>query len=470
LADALANPAQSPVLRPMDTVRIFSRFDFENPPIVSVGGEVRQPGTYQTSGQVHLSDAVHLAGGLAPDAETEDVQVFRNLPGGKLRTFSVNLSKALAGDPIENILLQPRDHLLIHRNASQVQPATVYVEGEVARPGRYALSTDMRLSDLIRIGGGLTLSADTQTADLTKYQWMDQAELTGQHETIALSAAIAGDAEANVSLHNGDVLTIRQLPDWNDLGASIRVNGEVKHPGTYGIRPGEHLSSVLERVGGFLPGAYPKGIVFQREEVRQLEQKSRDDLIQHIRSEPTAIKASVQETGQERAALAEAALAQRNNSIAALQQAPIMGRLVVRMPSDLPRFKGSPDDIELRRSDTVFIPKVPQFVVITGQIYNSNAITYRQGRNAGWYLQQAGGPTEQANQKAIFIIRANGSVVSNQGSGLWNGGVLSTNVEPGDTIVVPEKAIGGSSAAWKNLIAISQLASAAATTAFIAVH
>ena len=70
LASALANPAKAPVLHPMDTVRIFSRFDFENPPTVSVLGDVRDPGTYQTSGQIHLADAVHLAGGLAPDAQT----------------------------------------------------------------------------------------------------------------------------------------------------------------------------------------------------------------------------------------------------------------------------------------------------------------------------------------------------------------------------------------------------------------
>ena len=66
LADALANPSQAPVLHAMDTVRIFSRFDFENPPSVSVLGDVRVPGTYQTSGQIHIADAVHLAGGLSP--------------------------------------------------------------------------------------------------------------------------------------------------------------------------------------------------------------------------------------------------------------------------------------------------------------------------------------------------------------------------------------------------------------------
>src|SRR5580692_4252237 len=131
LADTFANPAQAPVLHPMDTVRIFSRFDFENPPVVSVWGDVRAPGTYRTSGQIRLGDAIHLAGGLTPDAQKEDAQVFRYLPDGKFKIFSVNLSEALSGDPTENIVLQPRDRLLIHRNANAADPATVYIQGEV---------------------------------------------------------------------------------------------------------------------------------------------------------------------------------------------------------------------------------------------------------------------------------------------------------------------------------------------------
>src|SRR6202040_635271 len=80
LADALANPEQAPMLRPMDPIRVYSRFDFENPPVVSVWGDVRTPGTFQTAGQIRLIDAVHMAGGLGPDAQTGDAQVFRYLP------------------------------------------------------------------------------------------------------------------------------------------------------------------------------------------------------------------------------------------------------------------------------------------------------------------------------------------------------------------------------------------------------
>jgi polysaccharide export outer membrane protein len=469
LAQALADPAQSPVLRPMDTVRIFSRFDFENPPAVSIGGAVRAPGTYQTSGQIRLADAIHLAGGLTPDAQSTEAQLFRYLPDGKFKISSVGLSQALGGDPVENILLQPRDRLLIHRNPEAAEPATVYIQGEVQRPGRYPLAEGMRVSDLIRLGGGFKDSADLEVADLTEYPLQNKAAGSGAHHEVHVSAALAGAAADNVSLQNGDALTIRQLSGWNDLGASVSIRGEVAHPGQYGVHPGERLSSVLRRAGGLLPSAYAQGIVFERDDVRQFERKNREELIQRIRMESTSFKTSIEETAQGQAALAQQSLAQRNAEIAALEQTPVTGRLVVRLPGNLARFPGSLDDIEMRRGDSVFIPKRPEFVIVSGQVYNSNAITYRPRRTAGWYLRQAGGPTDQGNVKQVFIIRANGSVESGQGSALWNGGILSTVIEPGDTIVVPEKAIGGSNS-WRNLIAVAQLAEAAATTAFIATH
>jgi protein involved in polysaccharide export with SLBB domain len=469
LADALDKPSQSPILQAMDTVRIFSRYDFENPPMVSIGGGVRAPGSYQTSGQIRLADAVHLAGGLTPDAQVADAQVFRYLPDGKFEIFSVGLSQALGGNPVENIFLQPRDRLLVHRNPDAVEPATVYLQGEVAKPGRYPLAQGMHISDLIHLGGGFKNSADQSMADLTEYLVQNSGASAAPHHEVNITAALANAPAENLILHNGDSLTIRQLSGWNELGASITIRGEVAHPGSYGIRPGERISSVLARAGGLLATAYPEGIVFEREEVRQLERKSRDELIERVRMQSASFKTSLQETAQDQASLTQQSITQRNAEISALEQAPVTGRLVLRVPANLARFPGSVDDIEARRGDTLFVPKRPEFVVVTGQVYNSNAITYRPRRNAGWYLSQAGGPTDQGNVKRVFIIRVNGSVVSKQGSALWNGGVLSTVIGPGDTVVVPEKAIGGSNG-WKNLIAVAQLAEAAATTAFIATH
>ncbi len=467
LADALANPAEAPVLRAMDTVRIFSRFDFENPPSVSVWGDVRQPGTYRTSGQIRLSDAVHLAGGFAPDAQKEDAQVFRYLPDGKFKIFSVNLNQALAGDPTEDIALQSRDRLLIHRNPQAADPATVYVQGDVVRPGRYPLTTNMTVGDLIRIGGGLKPSADTEMADLTHYAYSEAGQLSGQHESVSIHAALTGNADPTAPIHNGDVLTIRQLPGWNDLGASITVKGEVKNPGTYGIQPGERLSSVIERAGGFQPSAYPYGAIFKRVQVRDLEAKDQNEMLVRLKSEQSNLQ-MLPETDPDKKRAKDMALEQWQTAIEELGANPPSGRLAIHISSSVNRWENTPEDVELRAGDSIEIPKRPGYITVTGQVFHPTAVSYRPGKSARWYLSQSGGPTQLANKKAIFVIRADGSVLGTK-AGLWSGDSLSAELRPGDSVVVPEKSVGGGPQ-WQTIFLAAQVASSVASTAFIAAH
>jgi polysaccharide export outer membrane protein len=461
LAGALANPSQAPVLHAMDTVRIFSRFDFENPPTVSVWGDVRGPGTYRTSGQIHLSDAVHLAGGIAPDAKVDDAQVFRYLPDGKMKIFSVSLNLALEGDPTANILLEPRDRLLIHRSPDAIQPASAYVQGDVGKPGRYPLTTNMTVADLIRVGGGLKPSADTLAADLTHYEW-NQGDLTGRHQAITISAALSGDPASNVSVSNGDVLTIRQLPGWNDIGASIAVRGEVGHPGTYGIRPGEKLSSVLERAGGFGPQAYLYGAVLMRREVREREMAARLEMVRRLREEGVNLK-TLPETDADQRNAKMTAIGETETTLQQLQANPPIGRVVIRVQSDVGAWRNSAADIPVRDGDVLIIPKKADYVTVNGQVFNPTAVSYRPGRSARWYLSQAGGTTQLANKKAIFVIRADGSVLAaKNNSGFWSGDPLGTTLRPGDSIIVPEVAPRIGNRNWQNLFQAGQLATSAA--------
>src|SRR5438445_13413534 len=97
LAAALSDSAVSPQLKPLDTVRIFSRFDFEDAPAVSVSGAVRNPGTFQTSGQVHLRDAVELAGGVTPDAAMDAAQHLRVMTDRGITMVSVRLGAGTRG-------------------------------------------------------------------------------------------------------------------------------------------------------------------------------------------------------------------------------------------------------------------------------------------------------------------------------------------------------------------------------------
>src|SRR5256884_5444075 len=108
LAAALEHPETAPKLEPLDTVRVFGRFDFEPWPEILITGEVRSPGQYRTSGQQHLRDAIYQAGGVTPDAWLDSAQLFRKQPDGTTRVFSINLRDALAGEPLNNILVEPR--------------------------------------------------------------------------------------------------------------------------------------------------------------------------------------------------------------------------------------------------------------------------------------------------------------------------------------------------------------------------
>jgi len=389
------------------------------------------------------------------------------LPDGKFKIFSVNLSEALGGDPVENIILQPRDRLLIHRNPDAIEPATVYLQGEVGKPGRYPLSTNMRVADLIRIGGGLKPSADAQSADLTQNQWSQDNKLSGQHEVVALSAALSGDAKSNAILHNGDVLTIRQLPGWNDLGASITLKGEVSHPGTYGIRPGDRLSSVLERAGGFQPNAYPYGAILQRVQVREMETQAQREVILRVKDAQSSLELLPDTDPKEKQAKLTA-IQQWQSTLNQLTSNPPLGRVTVRISSKIDRWKNTPADVEVRAGDILVIPKRPSYVMVTGQVFNPTAVSFRPGKSAKWYLSQSGGPTQVANKKAIFVIRADGSVIGSRRS-LLSGDSLSATLQPGDTVVVPEKALGGG-LQWQSVLLTAQTASAIASTLFIALR
>ena len=469
LATALGHPESAPRLQALDTIRVFGRYDLEAAPEFAVYGEVRSPGNYRSSGQAHLRDAIYQAGGITPDAWKESAQLFRSVADGSTKVFSISLGEALAGDPLNNILIEPRDRILVHRRPERVNPASVYVRGEVARAGRYPLVTNMRVSDLVRSAGGLLRSANPTSADLTHYavtSGVSPAAQQQQPHAVNLGAALAKDEAEDYLLHDGDVLTVPQQTGWNNIGASVTIRGEVAKPGAYGIQPGERLSSLLRRAGGLLPTAYPQAAVFERFEVREIQQKSRQELIQRLEQESTVVKMTVSSSGADEAALQQAAIQQRQRIIEGLRRTPVSGRLVIHIQKGQKNFAGSPEDIELRAGDSLEIPKQPGFVVIVGQVYNSNAITYAPGRNAGWYLSRAGGATGLANKKAIFIVRANGSVTSNDG--MWSGGVLSSKLGPGDVLVVPEKAtVGGTG--WKNVVAIAQVAQAAALAAAVAI-
>jgi len=455
LGDALAGKDQGLVLKPLDTVRVFGRYDFEDPPIVTVTGAVRDPGDHVTNGVTFLRDAIFLAGNTTADAELDDVQVFRRTEDGQLRVLSANLGKALTGDAHQNLMLQPKDRVFVHRNLAKTDPAIVTIEGEVDRPGKYPLGENMTAADLVRLAGGLKRGAYTQEADLTRFEVEGDSKIVSDFVTVPIARALANEPDADVRLRDGDVLTIRQITGWTDLGAVIKVEGEVAHPGTYGIQQGERLSSIIERAGGFTSNAYPYGAVFERAQVRQMEIQNRQDLIRRVKSE--AAEAKLTPAGDQEDSK-QAILLQYDTTLEKLEHTNPAGRLVIHISSDMKAWSNTGQDIQVRDGDSIFVPKHPNIVIVNGSVYNPTAITYKPGKNAGWYLSQAGGPTGMANKKAVFVVRADGSVIGGSG-GMFSGGVEKAELRPGDMVIVPERTFSISHK-FQNTVQAAQISTA----------
>jgi len=459
LSTTLGNPASAPKLQPLDTVRIFSRYDFEPAPEVWIDGEVRNPGQFTTAGQAHVRDAIYLAGGVLPGAAMDSAQVFRTGKDGTKTILSVNLAEALAGSATANIPLEPHDRIIIHRNVAEVDPPSVYVKGDVAKPGRYPLAANMNVQSLVQLAGGLKPSAYSESAILTHQEGKGTGASVSTSLDINLATVMAGRSDGDKLLLNGDVLTVRQNPNWNDLGATVTLRGEVQHPGTYGISPGESLSSVLEKAGGFTSQAYSYGIVLTRREVRDLEMHSHQELVTRVKAEETRLK-SLPENDADQKNLKLTAIAQTETTLTQLQTNLPVGRVVIHTSPDEKSFDRRAEGTPLRNGDVIIVPKKPNYVVVQGQIFNPTAVGFVAGRSANWYLGQAGGFTQLADKKAAFVIRADGSVLAakNNNSSMWSGNPMDSVLMPGDMIVVPERAPNIGSRNWIPLIQSAQVA------------
>jgi len=432
--------------------------------IVYLEGHVVRPGRQPFRDGMRLSDVLHSYQDMLPEPAAVGEIVRLVPPDLHVQTVEFNVPDVLIGNG--NLPLQPFDTIRVLGRYDADAP-NVEIRGEVLRPGKYPLSEGMTAAQLVRMAGGFKRDALVETADLISYHVVNGTKVASERADVHIGDAVdREDSSADRNLKPGDVLTIHQITGWNDIGASITIEGEVAHPGSYGFQEGERLSDVLRRAGGFRETAYPAGAVLIREQVRELEEKSRAELIRQIETSADAARMS-KNAPADQSGQSKLIQDQQEQILSRLKSQPATGRLVIHIAANIEEWAGTPADIELRRGDVLRIPKRPGFVLVSGQVYNASAITFNPGKTAGWYLQHAGGSTNVANRKEIFVIRANGSVVGRRSGEWYDRDVLSTRMQPGDVVVVPQKIVGPSML-WRNLLSTAQVASSIAITAAVA--
>jgi protein involved in polysaccharide export with SLBB domain len=427
-----------------------------NQQAVYLEGHVFRPGKYAYRDGMTIADLLRSYQDVMPEPADHAELVRLQPPDYRPETISLNLPDILMGN--NTMLLQPFDLIRVF-SRYEIDSPVVSIEGEVLRPGNYPMSQGMTVVGLVRMAGGFRRSAYRDEADLSSYVVERGQKVMVSHEAIDLGNALGGDKAADVVLKPGDVVSIRQLSGWRDIGSSVTIEGEVEHAGSYGIEQGERLSSALKRAGGFRESAYPPAAVLERVQVRELGEQARQQMIQRLETTPLDVMPGVMST-QDQTNLQQSLQQQRLQVIASLRSHPASGRQVIDISSDISKWENTAADIELRAGDKLVIPKRPTFVMVTGQVYNATAISYIPGRDVGWYLGKAGGATRAGDKKNIYVLRADGSIIVHENNWI-SGSLMNLRLRPGDSIIVPEKLIGGSQV-WRNIIAAAQLMSAAA--------
>lgn len=422
-------------LEPRDRVYVFQRANFRQQPKVSIAGSVQAPGQYEFKRNMRLADLVLAAGGVLRDTDSGEVEVYRTDPATHDVSLSkVNLARAMSSEKSDDILLQDMDRVVVHSIYERKLREEVSVMGEVNRAGSVPLAQGMRVADLVFAGGNVTQMAYLGRAEITRYKVVNGQRRWSDHIEIDLGAAMRGEESANLLLEPYDVLMVRRLSNWRNA-EQVQVLGEVMHPGIYPIEEGEHLSSLLPRVGGFTRDAFLPAAVFTRESIREDQQKQLNDLIRRMEAEVAQMEQPIAALRDETYRIHRLeGLEVTKRMLAQLKSVRATGRMVIEL-ADAAKLKGKSYDLRLRAGDRLIVPKRPDEVLVLGEVYNQNALLYNPNMGRDDYVGQAG-PTRMADLDAIYIVRVNGQV--EQGGGSWwlPGG--SSHVGPGDTIVVPQ--------------------------------
>jgi polysaccharide export outer membrane protein len=422
-------------------------------PVVGVAGNVKRPAIYEMAKPTALREVLDLAGGVNYAGWLRQVQISRveNHQRHIVVDFNVAEPESVVNQSAAGTIIQDGDVVRVF-GVSLVEQGrrSASISGEVYRPGEYRLIPGMKLSELLDAAGGLRKNAYLKDAELTR-RHVSQTGVETEKIDIDIEKALTKDPTQDVVLQDYDHVIVRLIPQL-EFDRVAMIAGEVRFPGAYPINKGETLSSLIERAGGFTDRAYLRGAVFTRESAKVIQKQRMDELINKI--EETMLGSAGKEISgaidAETAQVQAEGLQAKKELLAKLRTTKIDGRVVVKF-STLDKFRGSRYDVEMEKGDKLFVPETPGVINVVGEVFNSTSLLYEKDRTVAYYLQKVGGPTGEADQKQIAVIKADGSVVSiaqkdadsvywDSESHQWNfGGFMGIRLNPGDTIIVPRK-------------------------------
>ena len=452
------NEAKNTKLKSGDAVEFRELYNTaEN--IVTIQGNVKHPATYAYKEGMRLSDILKSEDELLEETFINQA-VIRRISGkdNSIETIPVFLKEFFAGmnDPV----LKPKDIINVYKNTNSM---FVDVYGCVNIPKHLTYTSNMMLNDVMTDLQFLESDVDVKETEDTKEPEVaykgsveeNDVQLAGgtansnkliPAENVAVEITstdgttqvyylydimINSDRIKSIAIMPEDKIFFRTLRG-NEVMKTVKVSGFVKKPGVFTFVEGKRLKDMIEMAGGLTSEADLRGVVFKRTNLQgkqvELAHKNNERDIKLI--EGRMASAYKPTEGDQKSKMEMLEMLKADDLTLATKY---NGQIALNIKSnDLDKIKDI-DNIEVQDGDDIYIPRTSNHVSVIGEVYNEQSFVYKKGSNAKYYIKEVGGYTPNANKFRLYKVSVNGRAEK-----IGNG----SNIEPGDTIVVPRRIAG----------------------------
>ena len=378
---------------------------------ISITGAVYQPGNYAYSEGMTVLDLIDKAAGVREEAYLNRAILFRSIDHVDKQSLNFSLKDLL--EKKQSIALQPNDSLHIYGRDSLIAKPMVRIEGAVRKPQKFAYAKGLYPADLIIMAGGFIEGADQTQVQVARQLNYTNFKTISKVYTVSLSK----EGEDSIALEPNDIVTVRYEKGYVPQQV-VKIEGEVSFPGFYAIlTKEERISSLIERSGGLAPYAYVEGATL----VRKKDKNEKDDKAQEKqlkKLKKTDKDLTLIETKEE-----------ENTPEASEYRVGINLKKIMEN-------KNSYQDLVLKDGDVLIIPSEKQTVEVKGLVLAPSLVRYEKGKSTRSYINSAGGFSDNAQKKSVYVVYANGDV---KGTSRFLFFRSYPKVAPGALVIVPEK-------------------------------
>ena len=378
---------------------------------ISITGAVYQPGNYAYSEGMTVLDLIDKAAGVREEAYLNRAILFRSIDRVDKQSLNFSLKDLL--EKKQTITLQPNDSLHIYGRDSLIAKPMVRIEGAVRKPQKFAYAKGLYPADLIIMAGGFIEGADQTQVQVARQLNDANFKTISKVYTVSLSK----EGEDSIALEPNDIVTVRYEKGYVPQQV-VKIEGEVSFPGFYAIlSKEERISSLIERSGGLAPYAYVEGATL----VRKKDKNEKDDKAQEKqlkKLKKTDKDLTLIETKEE-------------------EKTPEASEYRVGINlKKIMENKNSYQDLVLKDGDVLIIPSEKQTVEVKGLVLAPSLVRYEKGKSTRSYINSAGGFSDNAQKKSVYVVYANGDV---KGTSRFLFFRSYPKVAPGALVIVPEK-------------------------------